>query len=450
MSWIPISTKEKREMLSTIGVESFEELLSSIPSQIRLKRPLELPPPLSELEVSAFMRHLSEESEDLDHNISFLGGGSYDHWIPAAVSSIIERSEYYTAYTPYQAEVSQGTLQAIYEYQSLICELTEMDVANASVYDGASATAEAAIMSHSITERDTVLVSEGLNPTYYQVLITYTQGLGLRIRKIPLNAGRTDWNRMEDMLDERTASVIIQNPNFLGTVEDLSQSDELVHKVGALLVMVVDPISLGLLKPPGMYGADIAVGEGQSLGNPTSFGGPYLGFFTSREEFLRRMPGRLVGATRDRKGGRGFVLTLQTREQHIRREKATSNICTNQALNALAATVYLALVGREGMRDLALLCLQKSHYAQKGITKLDGFNRGSPFPFFKEFLVVPPLPSEKLIESLSQKGIFVGPDLNRFGMGDGFLVALTEKRSKEEIDLLIESLEELTRGGGRR
>jgi len=446
MCWIPISAKEKKEMLSSIGVESFAELISSIPPQIRIKRPLDLPTPLSEVEISAHMRELSEENQDLGHNISFLGGGSYDHWVPAAVSSIIERNEYYTAYTPYQAEVSQGTLQTIYEYQSLICELTGMDVANASMYDGASATAEAALMSYSITGRDTILASDGLNPAYYQVLMTYVQGLGLRVRRIPLSAGRTDWNRLEEMLDEGVASVIIQNPSFLGAVEDLGQIGELVHKVGALLVMVVDPVSLGLLKPPGKHGADIAVGEGQALGNPTSFGGPYLGFFTCRREFLRRMPGRLVGTTTDSQGRRGYVLTLQTREQHIRREKATSNICTNQALNALAATVYLTLLGREGMRDLALLCLQKSHYAQKRIAEIDGFKSVYPFPFFKEFVVNPPFSSEKIIESLAQKGIFVGPDLGRFAMGNGFLVATTEKRSKEEIDLLVEGLEEMARG----
>lgn len=446
MCWIPISAKEKKEMLSSIGVESFAELISSIPPQIRIKRPLDLPTPLSEVEISAHMRELSEENQDLGHNISFLGGGPYDHWVPAAVSSIIERNEYYTAYTPYQAEVSQGTLQTIYEYQSLICELTGMDVANASMYDGASATAEAALMSYSITGRDTILASDGLNPAYYQVLMTYVQGLGLRVRRIPLSAGRTDWNRLEEMLDEGVASVIIQNPSFLGAVEDLGQIGELVHKVGALLVMVVDPVSLGLLKPPGKHGADIAVGEGQALGNPTSFGGPYLGFFTCRREFLRRMPGRLVGTTTDSQGRRGYVLTLQTREQHIRREKATSNICTNQALNALAATVYLTLLGREGMRDLALLCLQKSHYAQKRIAEIDGFKSVYPFPFFKEFVVNPPFSSERIIESLAQKGIFVGPDLGRFAMGNGFLVATTEKRSKEEIDLLVEGLEEMARG----
>jgi len=446
MCWIPISAKEKKEMLSSIGVESFAELISSIPPQIRIKRPLDLPTPLSEVEISAHMRELSKENQDLGHNISFLGGGPYDHWVPAAVSSIIERNEYYTAYTPYQAEVSQGTLQTIYEYQSLICELTGMDVANASMYDGASATAEAALMSYSITGRDTILASDGLNPAYYQVLMTYVQGLGLRVRRIPLSAGRTDWNRLEEMLDEGVASVIIQNPSFLGAVEDLGQIGELVHKVGALLVMVVDPVSLGLLKPPGKHGADIAVGEGQALGNPTSFGGPYLGFFTCRREFLRRMPGRLVGTTTDSQGRRGYVLTLQTREQHIRREKATSNICTNQALNALAATVYLTLLGREGMRDLALLCLQKSHYAQKRIAEIDGFKSVYPFPFFKEFVVNPPFSSEKIIESLAQKGIFVGPDLGRFAMGNGFLVATTEKRSKEEIDLLVEGLEEMARG----
>lgn len=446
MCWIPISVKEKKEMLSSIGVESFAELISSIPPQIRIKRPLDLPTPLSEVEISAHMRELSEENQDLGHNISFLGGGSYDHWVPAAVSSIIERNEYYTAYTPYQAEVSQGTLQTIYEYQSLICELTGMGVANASMYDGASATAEAALMSYSITGRDAILASDGLNPAYYQVLMTYVQGLGLRVRRIPLSAGRTDWNRLEEMLDEGVASVIIQNPNFLGAVEDLGQIGELVHKVGALLVMVVDPVSLGLLKPPGKYGADIAVGEGQALGNPTSFGGPYLGFFTCRREFLRRMPGRLVGATTDSQGRRGYVLTLQTREQHIRREKATSNICTNQALNALAATVYLTLLGRDGMRDLALLCLQKSHYAQKRIAEIDGFKSVYPSPFFKEFVVNPPFSSERIIESLAQKGVFVGPDLGRFGMGNGFLVATTEKRSKEEINLLVEGLEEMARG----
>jgi len=447
MCWIPISAEEKKEMLSSIGVENFAELISSIPPQIRIKRPLDLPPPLSEIEVSTLMRGISEENDDLDHHLSFLGGGAYDHWVPAAVSSIIERSEYYTSYTPYQAEVSQGTLQAIYEYQSLICELTGMDVANASMYDGASATAEAALMAHSITGRDVIIASEGLNPAYYQVLKTYTRGLGLKVQRVPLSAGRTDWDRLEGMLDEKVASVVIQNPNFLGAVEDLSQTAGLVHRIGALLIMVVDPISLGILKPPGKYGADIAVGEGQPLGNPTSFGGPYLGFFTCQREFLRQMPGRLVGATTDSEGRKGFVLTLQTREQHIRRERATSNICTSEALNALAAAVYLTLLGREGMRDLALLCLQKSHYTQRQIAEIGDFQLGYSAPFFKEFTIVPPISSERVIVSLAQQGIFVGPDLARFGIGKGFLVATTEKRSKEEIDLLIAGLKEIAGGG---
>ncbi len=443
MCWIPISAEERREMLSSIGVESFVDLVSSIPPQFRLRKPLDLPPPLSEIEISRLMLRLSEENHDLAHHICFLGGGSYDHWVPAAVSSIIERSEYYTAYTPYQAEVSQGTLQAIYEYQSLICELTGMDVANASMYDGASATAEAALMSYSITGRETILVSEALNPAHFQVLTTYTSGLNLRVKRIPLKKGGTDWDKLAGMLDERVASVIIQNPNFLGVVENLNQVGELVHRVGALLVMVVDPISLGILKPPGDYGADIAVGEGQALGNPTCFGGPYLGFFACRKEFMRKLPGRLVGATVDSQGRRGFVLILQTREQHIRREKATSNICTNQALNALAATVFLTLLGRQGIRDLALLCLQKCHYLQRHLCEIDGFKLRYPSPFFKEFAVVPPLSAKEVIDFLAEQGIFVGPDLGRFGMGDGFLVATTEKRSKEEMDLLIENLKEI-------
>ena len=430
-------------MLETIGVSSFEDLLACIPDEVRLTCELQLPDGIPELHISRLLSQLAEGNRDLDHAISFLGGGVYDHALPRVVHHIVNRSEFYTAYTPYQAEVSQGTLQAIYEYQSVMCQITEMDVTNASMYDGASALAEAALLAHFATGRNQVVVSSTLNPFYVNVLETYGRNLGLTVLKVAYGDGVTDTDALQKTLTDETACCIIQHPNFFGCLEHMEDIERGVHRVGALFIAVVDPISLGLLKPPGAYRADIAVGEGQALGNSLSFGGPYFGFLATTRNLIRRIPGRIIGTTADADGNRGFVMTLQTREQHIRREKATSNICTNEALNALAGVVYLSLLGKEGFREVAELCLHKSHYTFEKIVKLSGFDRRFPSPFFKEFVVKTPRSPEKIINTLAQEGILAGIQLDRFNIGldDCMSLSVTEKRTREEIDRLLSHLE---------
>jgi glycine dehydrogenase subunit 1 len=445
MSYVPNTEHDRKEMLKKIGVESFEDLIGCIPHSVRLKEELKLPFPLSELQLTKLLTDLSCQNKKTSQIISFLGGGAYDHFIPAAVDHIISRSEYYTTYTPYQAEVSQGTLQAIYEFQSLICELTGMDVANASMYDGATAVAEAALLAHAETQRDEVLVAGSLNPSYKEVLSTYCRSLRLKVKTLPLNEGLVDLGAVKKKVSEKVACVILQNPNFFGLIEDVEEIELLTHSVGSLLVLACDPIALGILKTPGEYNADMAVGEGQTLGNNLSFGGPYLGYFACKRNLIRRMPGRIVGATTDNQGKRGFVLTLQTREQHIRREKATSNICTNQALCALASCVYLSLLGKSGIKKVAFLCLQKSHYAFDEITKIEGFKKRFDAPFFKEFVVETPFPPKRIIKSLMKRNLFTGIDLAQFDrkLKNCLLVCVTEKRTKEEIDYLVDELRKL-------
>ncbi len=442
MTYIPNTEDDLKTMLKEIGVSGFEELLTSVPESLRLKRKLQLPRGLSEFELKNLLEKISGESRGSDSLISFLGGGAYDHFIPSPVNHILLRSEFYTAYTPYQPEVSQGTLQSIYEYQSLICQLTEMEVANASMYDGASAVAEAALLSLAETGRNEILVSASLNPNYHKVLCTYCERGGIKIRRIDLKEGITDLELLEKKLTSKTAAFVLQSPNFFGLVENAAEIEKRVHSAGALLIMACDPISLAILKTPGEYGADIAVGEGQPLGNSLNFGGPFLGFFTCRKSLIRRMPGRIVGATVDSKGRKGFVLVLQTREQHIRREKATSNICTNEALCALAAAVYLSLLGKNGLIKVAELCLQKSHYAAEQLSKIDGFKLKFQKPFFKEFVIETPIPAKRVVKLLLKKNILTGIDLSLFDrkLKDCLLVSVTEKRTKEEIDCLVENL----------
>lgn len=446
MSYVPNTDQNRKEMLDKIGVKDFSELIGTIPDPIRLREELELPPPLSELELTELLKRMADRNKNTNQAICFLGGGAYDHFIPAIVDQIISRSEYYTAYTPYQAEVSQGTLQTIYEFQSLICELTGMEVANASMYDGASATAEAALLAHAQTRRDLVLVAESLNPNYREVVDTYCGSMKMKVKSIPLVEGLTDVEKTKKMISDRVACLIIQTPNFLGLLENVDEIEPLVHSVGALLILVCDPICLGIMKTPGEYNADIAVGEGQALGNYLNLGGPYLGYFAAKESLIRRMPGRIVAATTDTKGRRGFVMTLQTREQHIRREKATSNICTNQALCALAACVYLSIMGKSGIRKVAELCLQKSHYAAEKISGIEGFRKRYLTPFFKEFVIETPLSPKRIIRSLLKRGIIAGVDLSLFQRKwrNQLLLCVTEKRTKEEIDLLVEELSKLT------
>jgi len=442
MPFIPNTESDRQQMLAAIGVASFEELLEAIPDELRWKGVLDLPPGCSEMEVVGELEALAGRNLSPAGAVSFLGGGAYDHFIPGAIAELLARSEFYTAYTPYQAEVSQGTLTAIFEFQTLICQLTGMDLANASVYDGASGLGEAALMAQAATGRDRLVVAGTVHPLHRRVLGTYTGGLGMEIGEIACPDGQADPAELKKQLGPRTAAVIIQHPNFFGILEDQAAIIEAAHQAGALAVVSADPVSLGILKPPGELGADIVVGEGQPLGIPQSFGGPYLGFLAARQKLLRRLPGRLVGQTADARGRRGFVLTLQTREQHIRREKATSNICTNHALCALTATLYLGLMGRQGLAGVAQLCVQKSHYARDRIARISGFRIAFEKPFFREFVVRTPVPPGEIVAALAGKGLLAGVDLSGYdlGLNDGLLVAVTEKRTREQIDRLADEL----------
>ncbi len=444
MSYVPHTDADRAEMLAAIGVNRVEDLFHDVPAAYRFPE-LHLPEPLSEMEIMAELQAISEENVDLGHFTSFLGAGAYQHYVPRIVDHVISRSEFYTAYTPYQPEISQGTLQALFEYQSMICALTGMEVANASHYDGATSTAEAVIMALSVGrgKRRRVILSPWVHPEYRAVVRTYAQGMGLEITGDDEQGA--DLHSLTAALDRNTACLILQSPNFRGEIEDLEGVAEKVHAVGALLVVVADPVSLGLLKPPGEYGADIVVGEGQALGNGLNFGGPYLGIFACREKHVRKMAGRLAGETVDAEGRRGFVLTLSTREQHIRRERASSNICTNQALCALATSVHLAALGRTGLRKLAELCYHKAHYAASRIGALDQYDVLGAKPFFKEFVVRCPAPVQAINETLlAEWGIVGGYDLGRdyAHLENHMLVCVTEVISREEIEALVQALAE--------
>ena len=443
--YIPNTEEDQKEMLKEIGAKSIEELFDTIPRNLRLKTDLNLPSSLSEMELVNELKGLSGKNAHLDEYVSFLGAGSYDHFIPALVDHLSSRSEFYTSYTPYQAEASQGMLQATYEYQSLICELFQMDVCNASLYEGATALAEAAVLAHRVNHGKKILVAKTLHPEYRQVLTTYMKKtLDLSIIEIDHENGVTDLTKLKEKISKDTCCVVVQNPNFFGCLEKVNEIEEITHQVGSLYIVSVDPVSLGILIPPGEYNADIAVGEGQALGGKLNFGGPYLGIFTAKKEFLRKMPGRIVGETTDKGGRRGFVLTLQTREQHIRREKATSNICTNQALNALRAAIYLSTLGEKGLAKVAHLCLQKSHYAARRICQIPGFEPTFRSPFFKEFAVRCPVSPGKINKLLWDNKILGGFDLGKFypELKNSLLFSVTEKRTKEEIDKLTLFLED--------
>lgn len=443
MTYIPNTDADRRAMMDAIGIESVEALLTVIPDDVRLDAPLDLPPALSELELHDTMGEMAARNGSADRMASFVGGGMYDHFVPSAIGHLAGRSEFLTSYTPYQPEVSQGTLQGIYEFQTMICELTGLDVANASMYDGASATAEAALLARSATRRDRVLLAGGLHPHYVETVYTYAHGPGIEVETLPCTGGTLDPDRLASALSDDTACVIVQHPNFFGCLESMRDLERVVHAAGALLVMAVDPISLGVIESPGAYGADIAVGEGQSMGNHVSYGGPALGFFAARDRFVRRMPGRIAGQTVDQENRRGFVLTLQAREQHIRRDKATSNICTSQQLNALMATIYLSLIGKAGLRQVAELCLHKSHYAAERIADLPGYELAFDRPFFKEFVVRTPAPPGEIVTRLADEGLLAGIDLRRFPsleLENGLLIAVTERRTRAQIDRLVAAL----------
>jgi glycine dehydrogenase subunit 1 len=442
MRYLPLAESDLAEMLRAAGFRRLEDLAGVLPDALRLKRDLDLPPPLSEMELVEKVRSLSKAGKTGKWLISFLGAGAYDHFIPAVVDHVLRRSEFYTAYTPYQPEVSQGTLQAVFEFQTLICQLTGMDIANASVYDGASAVAEAVLMGQRIKGKKKVLLARSVHPEYRTVTETYTHPLGLERVSLPFaKEGTLDLEFLEKSLDQEVSSVVVQQPNFFGCLEDVERIGQLAHARDALLIVAVsEPLSLALLKPPGSLGADIVVGEGQSFGNPVSFGGPYIGFFACKENFLRSMPGRLVGETVDGEGRRGFLLAVATREQHIRREKATSNICTNQALCALAVLVYLTILGKEGLRELAEINLSKCEYAKRRLAET--FPLRFSAPTFNEFVLRLKSDPDQTLEKISGQGMIGGLALKRFypEMKDEILICVTEKHSREDIDRLAENL----------
>jgi glycine dehydrogenase subunit 1 len=444
LRYIPNSPEERAEMLRLIGLNSTEELFHSIPDDLRLRGQLKTPPALSEIELLAEFERMAEANPAARRS-SFLGAGAYSHYSPTIVDHIISRSEFFTAYTPYQPEISQGTLQVIFEFQTLVCQLTGMEVANASMYDGSTGLAEAVLMAERVTRRSKIIASNAVHPEYLEVVHTYVQHAGIELQHAECDSksGRTSAESLRG-LDDKTAAVVVQSPNFFGCIEELNQLADMAHAVGALLIVAItEPISLGLLKTPGACGADIVVAEGQSFGVPLSFGGPYVGLFATRDKYARQIPGRLVGEAYDKQGRRGFVLTLATREQHIRREKATSNICTNEGLIALAATVYMETMGRRGLQEVANQCAQKTAYAARRIGELQGFSFPFSAPRFNEFVVRAPTNARELLFRLANEhNINGGLVLSRYfkDRPNDFLVCVTETNSRGEIDALVEGL----------
>ncbi len=450
MSYLFSTPDEQQQMLQRIGVDSVETLLGQIPAELQLDRPLQMPPALTELELERHLRELASRSVGASSRICFMGGGAYDHFIPSVVDEVTGRGEFYTAYTPYQAEASQGTLQAFFEFQSLIAELSGLEIANASLYDGGSGVAEAVLMAMRCTGRPgRVVVAGSVNPEAAQSVVTYLADQSTEVFVLPTHSGKVDVAALAAALDDTTACVVIQHPNFFGGLEDVEQVAQVAHQQGALLVQSFDPISVGLLKRPGELGADIAVAEGQALGIPLQFGGPYLGILACRKELVRKMPGRLIGQTVDRNGKRCFFLNLQAREQHIRRAGAMSNICTNQGLLALRATVYLSLLGPQGLKEVAELSCRKAHYAADRLKQIEGCELLFTGPFFKEFVLKYKHGADVAIRKAAAAGIDVGPMLSRFPnlnwlpqevSEQCLLVAVTESRTKDEIDRLVAAL----------
>jgi len=445
MRYIPHTTGDVTQMLERIGVATLEDLFVEVPESVRLKRPLDIQEPASETELLRELKALALGNATPETHKSFLGGGAYHHFIPTVIDLLVSRSEFYTAYTPYQPEISQGTLQAVFEFQTLICQLTGMDAANASMYDGASACAEAVLMAMRLTRRKKVLLSKALNPRYRGVVATYCRYLNMELVDVAVAAdGRTDLEDLAAKLDDSTAVVVAGYPNYFGVIEDVAVLAEKSHEHGAKLVTAVaEPIALGLLKSPGELGADIVVGDGQSFGLPLAFGGPYVGFFAVLQKDVRGMPGRLVGETTDLEGQRGFVLTLATREQHIRREKATSNICSNQGLCALMATIFMSLLGKQGLREMAEQNLAKAAYARKQLSGIKGFSLVFDGPAFNEFVVRSEAPVAEVLSRLEVAGILGGIPLGEDypEMADCFLVCVTEQNQREEIDALVAALQ---------
>jgi glycine dehydrogenase subunit 1 len=443
MAYVPSTDIDRQKMLDKIGVNSFEELLSNIPESLRFKKTLNLLPQLSEYEVLKLLRDYSNKNKTAFTHTCFLGAGAYDHYVPAIVGAVLQRPEFKTAYTPYQAEVSQGTLQTMYEFQTLICQLTGMEVANASLYDGATSLAEACLMANAHNKKKEVLIAGSLNPLYKKVTETVTVGRELTFKTFMKEDGTADIDALKNAISDYTTAVVVQHPNFYGNLEDVYEIEKIVHETKALFIVVTPAMSLGLIDPPGNYNADVVISEGQSLGIPLNFGGPYLGIFACKEKYVRKIPGRLAGVTKDEDGKRAYVLTLQTREQQIKREKATSNICTNQGLFMLAATVYMETMGKQGIREVAEQSFYKAHYLAEEITKIPGFKLSSDKPFFNEFLLDTPVSASQIVKEGKEKGFQPGFDTERFSCAKkGLLIAVTEKRTKEEMDSFVEFLKQ--------
>lgn len=439
-----MTEQDKKAMLEAIGVSSIDELFSDIPEEVRFKGEYNIKAAKSETALMKELFNMASRNADLKRNVSFLGAGVYDHYMPVIVDHVISRSEFYTAYTPYQPEISQGELQAIFEFQTMICELTGMDVANSSMYDGGTALAEAAMLSAGHTKRKTIVVSGAVHPEARDVLQTYAKGQYLNVVEVPVKDGVTDLDTLKGLVNEDVAAVIVQYPNFFGRIEPLKELEEIIHANKSMFVVSSNPLSLGVLTPPGKFGADIVIGDAQPFGIATAFGGPHCGYFAVTTKLMRKVPGRLVGETTDDQGRRGFVLTLQAREQHIRRDKATSNICSNQALNALAASVAMTALGKKGVREMAAANLQKAYYA-KNAFKEAGIEVVYDGHSFNEFVVKLNKPVKEINQMLLQKGIIGGYDLGRdySELANHMLIAVTEQRSKEEIDTLVKELGDL-------
>jgi glycine dehydrogenase subunit 1 len=448
MPFIPSSDQDREQMLNTIGVKNFDELVKSIPESVKFKGELNLLSQLSEYEVEKLLKKYASKNISTDTHLCFMGGGAYDRFIPHIVPSTIDRPEFRTAYTPYQAEVSQGTLQAMYEFQSMICELTKMEIANASLYDGASSLAEACLMANAENKRTEIVFAGTVHPNYIEVVKTICYGKGLTFKVVKNEDGSVDLDKLNKVISDKTAAVIIQQPNFYGNLEDVYEVEKITHSIDkTLFIVVADITSLAIIDPPGNYNADVVVGEGQGLGISLSYGGPYLGIFACKEKYIRKLPGRIAGMTVDQDGKKGFVLTLQTREQQIKREKATSNICTNQGLFMLAATIYMETMGREGLKDVATNSYQNAHYLQNEICKINGFSLASDKSYLHEFCVKTPVDPQIIIDEGVENGFLAGINTKLTGDKEmhGLLIAVTEKRNKEEMDSFVEFLKKFAK-----
>ena len=443
MPFVPSSDKDREYMLNKIGVQNFEQLIENIPSSVRYRGGMDFPEQLSEYEVTRLMQSYSNMNKSASTHICFMGGGAYERYIPSIVGDTINRAEFRTAYTPYQAEVSQGTLQAMYEFQTMICELYGMDVANASLYDGGTSLAEAVLMACAINRKTEFVYVGTINPNYKKVVETITQGRDFTYVDAIAADGTTDFEKLKSILSDKTSAVIVQQPNFLGSVEDVLEIEKLTHDNGSLFIVAADPFSVGVLEAPGNYNADIVIAEGQPLGIPLSFGGPYLGIFACKQEYVRKIPGRLTGVTQDLDGKRGFVLTLQTREQQIKREKATSNICTNQGLFMLAATVYMETMGKSGIKEVAEQSFHKAHYLAEKISELDGYELFNDKPFVFEFAVKVPVDIEVLLDKANNSGFLAGINVSKYiDVPNTLLIAVTETRSKKDMDKFVDFLKQ--------